>query len=183
MSYSTLYVFRADGLAHPIKDFHNSHGCGSMVWRRLCEAYETKMYPDGKKPISPYLQEWDDLWKMAPELGLTWFEYNVLNWTYDNALIAGKDLPLMSASFRAFDAKYHNPQQISHMIPMAECCDQLAGEDPLPKAVGTRQTSLSDNPWWIRILEGEPEYEELEDRPYDLSRDAKHWYVELRPPT
>lgn len=181
MSYSTLYVFRADGLAHHIKDFRNSHGCASMVWSRLCEAYDSKMYPHGGKPL--FLREWEDLWKMAPELGLTWFEHNVLNWTYDNALIAGKDLPLMSASFRAFEARYHNPKMISHMIPLAECCDQLAAEDPLPQAIGIYMTSLSSNPWRVRTLEGEPEFDELEERPYDLNRDTKHWYVDLTPPT
>ena len=180
MSYSTLYVFRANGQAERVQDFRNSHGSCALVWRTLCETYKTKMYPDGRTPL--FLQEWEDLWKMAPDLGLEWFEHNVLFWTYDNALIAGKSLPLMSASFRAFQQKYNDPQRVSHMIAFADCCDALAAEDPLPQAIGTYQTSTSDNPWNVRFKEGDPEYAEMEDRPYDLNRDTKHWYVDLLPP-
>lgn len=180
MSYTTLYVFRADGLSAHVKDFRNSHGSAAFVWTRLCEAYKLKMYPNGEQ-MPRFLGEWEDLWKMAPNLGLTWFEHNVLHWTYDNALIAGKDLPLMSASFRAFEAQHGDPKKVSHMIPMAEACDKLVPEEPL--AIGTRQTSMSSNPWRVPTKEGEPEYEMLEDRPYDLNRDTTHWYAELKPPT
>ncbi len=180
MSYSTLYCFRADGLADRVQDFRNSHGSCALVWTVLCEAYKAKMYPDGRTPR--FLQEWEDLWKMQPDLGLEWFEHNVLYWTYDNMLIAGKDLPLMSASFRAFQQKYDNPRRVSHMIAFADYCDTLAAEDPLPIAIGTYQTSTSDNPWNIRFKEGDPEYNSEEDRPYDLNRDTVHMYATLVAP-
>lgn len=175
MSYSEIMIANADGDLCGALELRNSHGTAAMVWTALCRKYADKMYDRLQKP--PYeLMMWEDLWKATQDgrVELRWWEWNVLNWTYDRALIKGEDLETFVSSLRMFEEAHALPGYVCHLPATADyLVGLLTGERP--RAIGLYATSVSDNPWWVRSGN-----EDEEGRSYNIDRDTKHWFVEIR---
>jgi hypothetical protein len=178
MSYSEIMIVNQEGDVEGALELRNSHGTAAMVWGALCRKYKDKIYDTfrGSNPPPPYeMMMWEDLWKATQDgrVELRWWEWNVLNWTYDNALIKGDDLETFVASLRMFEEAHALPGQVCHLLATADYLEGLLKSDR-PRATGLYATSVSDNPWWVR---GE---NDDEGRSYNVDRDAKHWFVAIR---
>lgn len=171
MSYSTLYVLDKDGLMQPDIELANAWGSGAFVWTVLCDKYRKQLSGD-----SFLFRDWGELIHRRDELPLTWYEYNVLEWSLDWSIVRVQDFRLFIESLEAFSAEHHGDgRRVNHMPAIARRLRELL-EKQEGYGVGIWNTSVSDDPWTV--------YENDEDgyRRYDINKDEKHDFCELRRP-
>lgn len=177
MSRSELYLFRKDGEAFPQEEFRNGWGSAPRVWGALIHKHKFEMYP-GKTPkeleFVNAISNAEDLWTLAEKKAftLTWWELNLLRWTYDNAVLRREDFPLMIASILEFEKAYPAGDRVNHLPRIREVLEAVA-EDPEILGTGYYHTSIVDNPWTVYNSETD------ESRPYNLNTDTKHHFIEM----
>lgn len=175
MSYTELMVVNGDGDVVGDTEFRNSHGFCSFVWNALIKKYKRAMFPDDPfmaMTHRSYEEETDALWLQAKDkLPLRWWEHNVLQLTYDRAMVKHEDFALMAQSLRRFEDALAEPQVVCHMLGIAARFDELVTESVSVACV--HGTSLSENLWSIHD-------EEDECRPYNINTDTGHWFIEMR---
>jgi hypothetical protein len=178
MSYSEIYVFGTDGDGTGSLELRNSSGGASIVWRYLVRKYKDLMYDSHRGgPRAPMFEHemTEDLWKATQDgrVELRWWEWNVLNWTYDNALIRGEDLEPFVASLRMFEEAHALPGYVCHLPAVASHLEELI-KASRPRAIGLYATSVCECPWWVG-----PD-DDGEGRAYNIDRDTKHWFIDIR---
>lgn len=188
MSYSEMMVVLADGNVESLAEMSNGHGSAPCVWTALCRKYESMMYPNrGFLDRAPMvMDQWEDLWKVVAgkmpgvkPLPLHWWEWNVLQWTYDNAMVKRADFEVLARSFRMFQEALVLPIHVCHLGQIATeidgiLADTIDGAGPL--ALCHYHTSVSGHPWSVYNAE------EDESTPYNINTGTKHWFVDVRGP-
>lgn len=108
------------------------------------------------------------VWDLAKETRVPIDERIVLTTTFDGVMVKREHLPRLAEAFRVFIRSGHdNTSNISLQI---QAYDKLALDETC-YAVCWTQTSVAGDAWLV--------YEEDKDdhRPYDISRDSKHWFL------
>jgi hypothetical protein len=173
MSYAQLMVFR-NGLAEPDERYGNSHGVCAMVWEVLLAKYYDTVYPGyfgSDHRVAGINGGWEALWKA--QIPYRPWERVVLEFTYDNRLVRGKDVVLLANALDRFEDAHRQPRFVCHLAAIAKRLGEIGPCD----AVGLHATSVNPNPWLVRLP---PEYEDA--RPYDLALDTRHQFVEMAEP-
>lgn len=176
MSRTTVYVAPENGAFVEVAEFGNAWGSAARIWSALAERYcgDTAYWL-----VCRSEEEQRRFWALAKDERLSREERIVFAWTFDRALVDRPHFEEMARCLDTFRAIYPAGEKVCHLSLHAALLRRLASEDHglsfAPFAVGIWQTSVSECSWIVR--EGE-EGEDGEDcRPYDLSRDAGHWFL------
>jgi hypothetical protein len=164
MSRTTIFAAPESGPFVPVAEFQNSWGSAMYVWNAL-----------GKKYFGNdcyVLFSADSFWPLWKDPRLTEDERATFVSTFDKCLVRAGDARRLAKLFREFVRRHPRAGVVCHLPAMADVLDDLPArcDGFAPAAVGWRQTSVSENPWWVRTGEDE-------GRPYDLSLDAGHFFL------
>jgi hypothetical protein len=162
----TLKKIEANGDVVDAAEFQNAWLFQIFVWDALSKKYidqEANGLSDAPK-----------LWEFAGDGGLLeWFEWNVLAFGYDRALVRADDLPLLVSSLREFNNVYGGESPRNHCRDVADWLDR--NKDAI-KGAGIYGTSVAEDFWTVDV-------DDDEYRPYNVQRDTGHWFVTLKQPT
>lgn len=176
MSYTALIPFR-DGVACAPDDddeFRNSWGGAAMIWSALCRKYKSIIYPNDTVLCPPFregMSSWEDLWKA--DIEMRQWERIALQFTFDNALVRGKDAEGLAAALERFEDAHAIPGQVCHLAAMAKRIRSYQGVD----AIGLYASSVGDNQW-IGWVNGDDEDDDGDYEHYALTGD-RHWWVDI----
>lgn len=160
MSRVELYAVREDGNIVHKRDLANSWLGAMLVWSEL-----------GKKYCGGFnLLNLDPVWALQNSPELTGAEWCTLMTTFDDCVVPVAQFGLVAQCYRDFGANFPK----SHYAEIANVLDSLAAEG----AIGfcANQTSINCNPWWV---DGDPDAEDDEGRPYNIHVDSKHWFFDF----
>jgi hypothetical protein len=168
MSKTTMYAFPTSGPRKVFKEFFNAWGSAFRVWKALATKYLGNGF--GWMLNGSEAQK---LWDLSTDVRLSPTERIVLLSTFDYALVNVDKMASVSTAFRDFVRMYPT-KNVCHLTSFADALDEIRegrhGLEIDVIAVGWQQTSVNENPWWVR--EGEEE-----GRSYDMSKDNKHFFV------
>jgi hypothetical protein len=154
MSYSQLVIFK-NNIAEPYEEFSNGSGTGWRVWYALSNKYSNGI---------PWLFWVENHlfrnWNTLPEE----FEKIVLLWTCDYSVTKREYFPNLIAALRKFVEVYPTTG-VCHLGKIADIIESL---DETVEAVALHASSCNDWYWGVY---------DTKRRPYDLSKDKKHWFV------
>lgn len=177
MSYSQLIVFR-NNEAEGDEKYRNGHGTAAMIWEALHRKYYRLIHPNHPfmaPEVAGINGGWEALWK-ADQGGLAMrpWERLALKFTYDDALVKGSDVAALADALDRFEDAHAVPGRVCHLSAIAKRLRELGPVD----AVGLYATSVGEYPWNVR-WEPTDEDDDPDYRPYDLTRDTKHWFIEV----
>jgi hypothetical protein len=163
MSRTTIYAAPKSGPMYEIAEYPNAWGSAAYVWSALCGAYlgDSSFWMMRSS-------EAEKLWALAKDPSVSECERLTLLSTFDRAMVRHDSFLKIAQAFREFHAKYP-PKGVCHLLSWAALLESLASDEQV-FAIGWQQTSVSENLWQVR--EGEDTW-----RPYDLARDAGHFFV------
>ncbi|HMI92440.1 MAG TPA: hypothetical protein VK509_13795, partial [Polyangiales bacterium] len=111
-------------------------------------------------------------------ISLEIWERVVLYATYDKALVRGEELEAYAAACERFYAAYQRPGYACHLAEFARLAREAKQQGAV--ALGFCQTSVGESHW--SVPPDDPDSDDAEWRPYDLSVDTDHWFVDCSEP-
>lgn len=149
MSYTTMYAFNAEGDGVVFGEFHNAFRSAFRVWKALVE----KFFPDllffDEKAFAKAWRLFDDpaqpIW-----LRLT------LGATFDKVYVSRADFRALAEAFEQFEAEFpfdadSTGGPASSLLAQARALKDAAGNSDIV-AIGWRQTSVSENLFWVNAV-------------------------------
>lgn len=161
MSYTEIYSFDKQGVAHLYGEVHNAFRSGMAIWRFLESKYLPPFLPDYVKCMgctsakqfadkfgyvpsrtSPTMDESNviqEIWDLYKDSKVSWADKICLYTTFDGCLVKKKDIPQVIEAFRAFEGDTSLKEQ-------AEVLERLIVDENCI-AVGWNQTSVNGTTW------------------------------------
>lgn len=166
MSYATLKKVIKDGDVVNALELHNAWLFQPFVWGILSKACNIN--------TGLCFDNWEKLFKLVRDRNpLKWFEWNVLQFTYDQILISKEDMPLLAESLIEFHKIHGTELPHNHCNTIVKWIEeQMQIGDCFGMAL--YGTSVTDDLWWVRNEEAD------EDRPYNINSDTGHTVAKLR---
>lgn len=162
MSNTTLYRVPAEGGITVYQEYQNSHRSAPFVWAVLEEKY---LSPHPLQSLIPYTGRMEKVWDLWKNPDVRLEHRIVLTTTFDRVMVKNIDLSRLAAAMQAFAQDFpdggHYPAMAVDILTLAD--------DPTCYAVCWYQSSVVDNPWFVR--DGE------KWRAYDISKDFEHWFL------
>ena len=178
MSYSQLYEIKSNGDMEPGLEQRNASWL-TVVWGTLVERYRRLLYPNEgifESRQHPPMDAPETLWKRYKELPLRPWERDVLEFTFDWALVPKDGLAKMAASMRRWADAHAKPGVVCHAKAWADELDRLSG-DPECQGVGLYGHSVGDCLWWVSAKDVDDD-----GRSYNINVDSRHWWIEVQGP-
>jgi hypothetical protein len=174
MSYAELIVFDHDK-AKPYMKFSNHWGVAPMVWDMLIAKYWRSIAGVAHGFDLP----WEELWKA--DIRIRRWERIVLHWTYDYVVAGILGVSELADALDMFHEAYSGGVRESHLANLAIELRAIWGTYRFQResgdpgngqytAVALRATSTNPSPWHVY-------QNDEEGRPYDLSKDSKHTWL------
>lgn len=160
MSGLEIYAFDKAGEAYSAGDAHNSWGGAMHIWDSLSVKYGFGRFSIfGRSP---------KIWEACNEDALSDLDTIACKFTFDNVIVAHKNIPRLVEALQAFCAEFVVGKDVAKTLLTA--IEILRGifDKGDATAVAFNQTSVSSSPWYI--------YGDDDDgRGYNLAIDEGHW--------
>lgn len=173
MSYTEIYLVPQSGGVELYRELRNSWHGAILLWSHLSERYL------GESLSLAMMRDGSRLWNLVKDTRLSRDERIALATTFDRVMVKQEHFRLVAD---AIDRMIREPNSAGHWGNWPAQADALRylALDSMCFAVAWNQTSVNDDTWTV-YEEGKDEEEEYEDevdsRPYDLSRDSGHWFL------
>jgi len=164
MSYTEMFKVPEVGPVENVAEFKNAFRGAWMVWEQMTKRY---LHSDGA--IAMLRGEMQATWDLWKDKSIPLDHRIVLAMTFDKVMVRRENLGRLIEAIESY-AKAFDP---GHLLLQAQKLRELV-RDSTVYAVCWNQTSVNCDSWWI--------YEDSEDedesgRPYDISKDADHWFL------
>lgn len=198
MSYTTMKVFDKNGDAQDFVEFQNAFYLNLLaVWERLAVKYglcsEDKFFHLVSRP-----DQMKKVWDLQYSSKVTDDDWYVLMSTFDNVVIPPNLIERVASAFEKFSVSgsaftYRGRVYADKMRETLQSVEGCRG-------IAFHSTSVIDDPWYLSSInicpncEAELDVNEEEgclvcpecdfktecERPYNLDKDSKHWFLPVR---
>lgn len=177
MSTATLKIINPNGDVVDYKEYKNAWGFQPYVWDAIYDKYF-------KDPTYPY-DSWMSLinrdnpertkkfWHMVYDKNFPIWTRRVVAWTYDNAILEADQVEIMSDYLKEFKKTYDMKERICHLLNIA---DDITNYKDECFGFCWHGTSVCEDPWIVYSNVKDDE-EDQQDRPYNINKDKKHWFI------
>ena len=180
MSRTEIYAVDAEGNIEFEGECQNAWLGAMHVWKTLASKYGIV------KPGEEYRLLLDDsvmkqIWALARDERLPWWERVVHASTFDRAIVLRDDFPRLIEAFEQWVRE--RPEEAIGLACQLDYFKLIVEHERGFRGICWNQTTIGESYWWVRDGSGEDE----EGRQFNIDRDAEWWslfekHPELRNP-